>query len=162
MPERVESDQTENFVVHKPLDRFFINSQGFHNAHLLRATLPRDILAPIPLFPDRKAKHQELAAQLREKQSTQRAKKKAAAEKRKASEEDCSDDGEPPKKKRKTKHHSPRRVAATSDSMVRNRGKRKITRTKKALASPESEEDTDTDMSDGERLSGGSDSEYLE
>ncbi|KAF8193520.1 hypothetical protein K438DRAFT_2131595 [Mycena galopus ATCC 62051] len=44
MQERVESDQIENFVVHKSLDRFFINSQAFHNAHLLRATLPRDLL----------------------------------------------------------------------------------------------------------------------
>ncbi|KAJ7930155.1 hypothetical protein B0H13DRAFT_1540009, partial [Mycena leptocephala] len=65
MRERVESDQIENYLVHKALDRFFINSPAFHNAHLLRATLPRNLLAPIPLFPDRKQKHCELAAQLR-------------------------------------------------------------------------------------------------
>ncbi|KAJ7900642.1 hypothetical protein B0H14DRAFT_2258428, partial [Mycena olivaceomarginata] len=70
MQEHVESDQIENFVVHKPLDRFFINSHAFHNAHLLRATLPRELLAPIPLFTDRQTKHYELAAQLREMQST--------------------------------------------------------------------------------------------
>ncbi|KAJ7879048.1 hypothetical protein B0H14DRAFT_2341661, partial [Mycena olivaceomarginata] len=52
MQEHVESDQIENFVVHKPLDHFFINSLAFHNAHLLRETLPRDLLAPLPLFPD--------------------------------------------------------------------------------------------------------------
>ncbi|KAJ7277334.1 hypothetical protein C8J57DRAFT_1060971, partial [Mycena rebaudengoi] len=52
MQERVESDKTENFIVHNALDRFIINSHAFHNAHLLRATLPRDLLAPIPLFDD--------------------------------------------------------------------------------------------------------------
>ncbi|KAJ7937548.1 hypothetical protein B0H13DRAFT_1852520 [Mycena leptocephala] len=42
MQECVESDQTEKYIVHKPLDRFIINTHAFHNAHLLRATLPRD------------------------------------------------------------------------------------------------------------------------
>ncbi|KAJ7348035.1 hypothetical protein DFH08DRAFT_663688, partial [Mycena albidolilacea] len=50
MEERVESDNVENFIVHGSLDRFIINSHAFQNAHLLRATLPRDLLAPIPLF----------------------------------------------------------------------------------------------------------------
>ncbi|KAJ7869452.1 hypothetical protein B0H14DRAFT_2258101, partial [Mycena olivaceomarginata] len=63
--ERVESDQIENFIVHEPLDRFIINSHAFHNAHLLRAILPRDLLAPIPLFPQRREKHDEFAATLR-------------------------------------------------------------------------------------------------
>ncbi|KAJ7885270.1 hypothetical protein B0H14DRAFT_3737214 [Mycena olivaceomarginata] len=134
MQERVESDQIEHFVVHKPLDRFFINSLAFHNAHLLRATLPRDLLAPLPLFPDRQQKHHELAAQLRDTRSTQLATRKAAAEKRKR-------------------------------SMVANRGKRKITQTQKALATPPgSEEETAADSSDdsdpGECFDS-SDSEYL-
>ncbi|KAJ7714591.1 hypothetical protein B0H16DRAFT_1255961, partial [Mycena metata] len=64
--ERVDSDTMENFIEHNSLDRFIINSHAFHNAHLLRATLPRELLAPIPLFDDRKGKHDELAAQLRE------------------------------------------------------------------------------------------------
>ncbi|KAJ7243992.1 hypothetical protein C8J57DRAFT_1452332 [Mycena rebaudengoi] len=64
--ERVESDQTEKYIVHKLLDRFIVNTHAFHNAHLLRATLPRDLIAPIPLFPDRQAKHHELAAELRD------------------------------------------------------------------------------------------------
>ncbi|KAJ7926551.1 hypothetical protein B0H13DRAFT_1862185 [Mycena leptocephala] len=42
MQECVESDQTEKYIVHKPLDRFIINTHAFHNAHLLRATLPGD------------------------------------------------------------------------------------------------------------------------
>ncbi|KAJ7243523.1 hypothetical protein C8J57DRAFT_1556786 [Mycena rebaudengoi] len=64
--ERVESDQTESYIVHKPLDRFIINTHTFHNAHLLRATLPRNLIAPVLLFPDRQAKHHELAAELRD------------------------------------------------------------------------------------------------
>ncbi|KAJ7321947.1 hypothetical protein DFH08DRAFT_1030633, partial [Mycena albidolilacea] len=107
MQERVESDQIENFVVHKPLDRFFINSHAFHNAHLLRATLPRELLAPIPLFTDRQTKHYELAAQLREMQSTRLANRKAAADKRKHSQDDGDQsDGEEtqrPRKKKKRK-----------------------------------------------------------
>ncbi|KAJ7734971.1 hypothetical protein B0H14DRAFT_3613787 [Mycena olivaceomarginata] len=77
MQERVESDNVENFIVHGSLDRFIINSHAFHNAHLLRATLPRDLLAPIPLFEDRKEKHDEFAEALRQKCATKIAKKKA-------------------------------------------------------------------------------------
>ncbi|KAJ6526381.1 hypothetical protein B0H19DRAFT_904929, partial [Mycena capillaripes] len=65
LQERVESDQIENFIVHESLDRFIINSHAFHNAHLLRATLPRHLVAPIPLFEERKEKHKEFAATLR-------------------------------------------------------------------------------------------------
>ncbi|KAJ7631797.1 hypothetical protein B0H17DRAFT_866673, partial [Mycena rosella] len=65
MQERVQSDQTENYIIHNNLDRF-LNTHTFHNTHLLRATLPRDLVAPIPLFTERQAKHDELAAQLHE------------------------------------------------------------------------------------------------
>jgi hypothetical protein len=54
MQERVESDNTEKFIVHESLDRFIVNSHAFHNAHLLRAAFP-DLLALIPLFEDQKA-----------------------------------------------------------------------------------------------------------
>jgi hypothetical protein len=78
MQERVESDNTENFIIHEALDSFIVNSHAFHNAHLLRAALPRDLLAPIPLFEDRRAKHDEFASTLRETRAAKRAKKKAA------------------------------------------------------------------------------------
>ncbi|KAJ6494369.1 hypothetical protein C8R45DRAFT_777599, partial [Mycena sanguinolenta] len=80
MQERVESDQIENFIVHLPLDRFFINMHAFHNSHLLRATLPRNLVAPILLFPERQAKHSQLATNLREKVASR---KLPAAKKRK-------------------------------------------------------------------------------
>ncbi|KAJ7793208.1 hypothetical protein B0H14DRAFT_2173952, partial [Mycena olivaceomarginata] len=74
--ERVESDQIENFIVHNSPERYFINSHAFHNAHLLRATLPRSIIAPIPLFldPDRQAHHTEMATALRATLDTRRTK----------------------------------------------------------------------------------------
>ncbi|KAJ6613710.1 hypothetical protein B0H10DRAFT_1805076, partial [Mycena sp. CBHHK59/15] len=51
---------------HKPMEHFIINTHTFHNAHLLRQALPWDLTAPIALFEDRKAKHYEIAAGLRE------------------------------------------------------------------------------------------------
>ncbi|KAJ7018959.1 hypothetical protein C8F04DRAFT_902466, partial [Mycena alexandri] len=72
MQERGESDQIENYIVHNPLERYFINSHAFHNAHLLRATLPRDLIAPIPLFQDRQQTHFDLAITLRATLETRR------------------------------------------------------------------------------------------
>ncbi|KAJ7175598.1 hypothetical protein C8R46DRAFT_1249143 [Mycena filopes] len=79
MQERVQSDQVEHFIVHQPLDHFIINSHAFHNAHLLRATLPRSLLAPIPLYgEDRKQRHDGFAATLRGNWAAKTAKRKAA------------------------------------------------------------------------------------
>ncbi|KAK7012526.1 hypothetical protein R3P38DRAFT_3588421 [Favolaschia claudopus] len=106
MQERTESDQVENYIVHQPLDRFFINMHAVHNSHLLRATLPRDLVAPIPLFPDsdRRAKHFELASVLRAQKA---AKKASSANKRKKpeatdNESDVEEMQPRPSKKRKT------------------------------------------------------------
>ncbi|KAJ7034036.1 hypothetical protein C8F04DRAFT_882212, partial [Mycena alexandri] len=68
MQEHVESDRIENYIVHNPLKRYFINS------HLLRATLPRDLIAPIPLFQDRQQTHFDLATTLRATLETRREK----------------------------------------------------------------------------------------
>ncbi|KAJ7016924.1 hypothetical protein C8F04DRAFT_907563, partial [Mycena alexandri] len=38
---RLPIQKYKYIVVHNPLARFFINSHPFHNAHLLRTTLPR-------------------------------------------------------------------------------------------------------------------------
>ncbi|KAF8900617.1 hypothetical protein CPB85DRAFT_1377444 [Mucidula mucida] len=59
--ERQDSEVTENFIEHQPLDRYFINMHAFHNAHLVRATLPRSLTVPLPIVDDRKAFHSELA-----------------------------------------------------------------------------------------------------
>ncbi|KAJ7195190.1 hypothetical protein GGX14DRAFT_537297 [Mycena pura] len=80
MQERVESERTENFLVHNKLDRFIINMHAFHNAHLLRATIGRDLWAPIPLFDDRKAKHDDFSAQLRDTRAARSSKRKGKAD----------------------------------------------------------------------------------
>ncbi|KAJ7730034.1 hypothetical protein B0H14DRAFT_2999260 [Mycena olivaceomarginata] len=139
MQERVESGQIDHFIIHKPLDRFFINTHAFHNAHLLRTTLPRDLIAPIPLFADRQVKHHELATELRE----QHAKKK-----RKRAEEDGGDEGDEKRRKVTKKAKARGRKPAnpvTTESLVSGRSKRQIRQTKRAAATPEpqsEEEDT--------------------
>ncbi|KAJ7021232.1 hypothetical protein C8F04DRAFT_1273994 [Mycena alexandri] len=66
MQERVKSNVMEKFIIHQPVERFVINTHAFHNAHLLRQVLRRELVAPVPLFLEREAKHYELAAKLRE------------------------------------------------------------------------------------------------
>ncbi|KAJ7209175.1 hypothetical protein GGX14DRAFT_566353 [Mycena pura] len=81
MQERVDSGLVDKFIVHQPIERFIVNTHGFHNAHLLRQVLPRHLIQPIPLFADRKAKHFELAERLR---NMKRLKRKRQQEKREA------------------------------------------------------------------------------
>ncbi|PPQ93847.1 hypothetical protein CVT25_013556 [Psilocybe cyanescens] len=76
MQERVESGLIQACIKHKPIERFVVNTHAFHNAHLLRAALPRSLSSPTPLYLDRPAKHSELAEQLR---LVQDAKRKAHA-----------------------------------------------------------------------------------
>jgi hypothetical protein len=131
MQERVESGQTDHFIIHKPLDRFFINTHAFHNAHLLRATLPRDLIAPIPLVADRQIKHHELATELREQRATK---------KRKRAEEDGGDEGDDKHRKVTKKAKARGRKPAnsvTTESLVSGRSKRQIRKTKRAAATPE-------------------------
>ncbi|KAJ6591419.1 hypothetical protein B0H10DRAFT_2179282 [Mycena sp. CBHHK59/15] len=140
MQERVESGKTENFIVHNPLDRYIINSHAFHNTHLLCATLPRDLLAPIPLFDDRRSKHDELAAALCTTLETKRTTRKEAAASKKHR---ADDDGSQPRKRKRT-----------------------ITHNAKAEATLNGESDVDTDAgdvecsdSDGDDLYNGLDSD---
>jgi hypothetical protein len=71
----------EPFIEHRAIDHFVINMHALHNAHLVRNALPRDLTRPLALFPDRQAKHRELAAELR---ITKDANRLAAKEKRDA------------------------------------------------------------------------------
>lgn len=83
--EHVESGVMETYIEHKPLDVFLINTHAFHNAHLIRAILPRDLTAPIPYAADRRSHHDQIAQKLRLAQDSKRAAAaKKAAEKRKA------------------------------------------------------------------------------
>ncbi|KAJ7696836.1 hypothetical protein B0H17DRAFT_1158586 [Mycena rosella] len=141
--ERVESDQVENYIIHKSLDRFLINTHAFHNAHLLRATLPQNL---------RRAKHDELAAQLRENEDTH----------------DDDDTEERPRKKKRVaaRRRAPNTVpSAPEPSMVANRGRRVITQTAKARATLELESDEEPssdEPDDSDVLYDGSDDNYLD
>lgn len=77
MQERIESGLTKTYIEHQPLERFVINTHAFHNAHLLRAAIPRSLVMPIPIHSsaDRKLKHIEFAQSL---QAAQEAKLAAA------------------------------------------------------------------------------------
>ncbi len=77
LQERAESGQIEACIEHQPLERFIINTHAFHNAHLIRASLPRSLVSPIPLYPDRQRKHLECAERLRVAQQVKRTAAKA-------------------------------------------------------------------------------------
>jgi hypothetical protein len=98
MQERVDSGLIQTCIEHKPIERFVINTHAFHNAHLLRATLPHSLVAPIPLYPDRQAKHFEIAAGLR---VTQEAKRKTRVAQKKKEVINLADDTGPGPTKRK-------------------------------------------------------------
>ncbi|KAJ7059342.1 hypothetical protein C8F01DRAFT_947188, partial [Mycena amicta] len=59
--ERAASRKIEAIMVHKLLDRYILNLCSFHNAHLIRGVLPRDLCAPIPLYLNRETHHKALA-----------------------------------------------------------------------------------------------------
>lgn len=82
MQERVESGLFKTYIEHKPIERFVINTHGFHNAHRLRIVLKRSLVVPILLYPleIRKAKHTEIAHSLR---ATQKAKHEARGARKK-------------------------------------------------------------------------------
>ncbi|KAJ6563158.1 hypothetical protein B0H10DRAFT_2169224 [Mycena sp. CBHHK59/15] len=148
MQERLASDNTEKFIEHNPVDRFIINSHAFHNAHLLRATLPRDLLAPIPLFEDRRSKHNELAAQLRAKRDNR-----------------ATDEGSTqPRKRQKRKPKKAREPVPVIEGLVAGRPKRVITRSARAIAADEaveSDSDSELESDDSEQyqFSGGDESD---
>ncbi|KAJ6623228.1 hypothetical protein B0H10DRAFT_1786753 [Mycena sp. CBHHK59/15] len=153
MQERVESDQIENFIVHEPVDRFIINSHAFHNAHLLCATLPRDLLAPIPLFEDRKEKHDEFAATLRATWASKVAKRRAAAADGKKSDpvkkkRRDNDAAGPRKRRKKAVQPLPAEPSGEDGGLVAGRTKRTVRPSKKALEAAADNPSEDEDGSD--------------
>ncbi|KAJ7583762.1 hypothetical protein C8J56DRAFT_893430 [Mycena floridula] len=84
--ERTATSRQEQFIEHQPLQQFIINTTALHNSHLLRRTLPRNLIQPIPLIPedDRLSFHNEQAAILRtSRMNKAQARKDKAAEKKK-------------------------------------------------------------------------------
>jgi hypothetical protein len=91
MQERVESGLTKSCIEHQPVERFIINTHGFHNAHHLRTAIPRSLVAPIPLFLDRCTKHSEIAVDLRTTQDIKRIAAKARAVQKKRDATNAAD-----------------------------------------------------------------------
>ncbi|KAJ7460434.1 hypothetical protein B0H11DRAFT_2316022 [Mycena galericulata] len=167
MQERVESDKTEQFIVHAPLDRFIINTHSFHNSHLIRATVSRDLWAPVALFEDRRSKHDEFSARLRETRATKAAKRKeTATRKRPRPTAASSDDDEPRQRPSKRRQISAPRSGAprarttaaagavvsgsTTIGLAAGRSKRKIMRSARALQAEESESSGSEGDGDGD------------
>lgn len=71
--ERHETDQNQDFIEHRPLARFLLNTHAFHNAHLIREVVPRHLTRPIPYVEDRKSHHHRIASILRASQNSKRA-----------------------------------------------------------------------------------------
>ncbi|KAJ6590924.1 hypothetical protein B0H10DRAFT_2330640 [Mycena sp. CBHHK59/15] len=64
--ERHASTLKRKAVNHSEDNRYHLNMHALHNAHLIREALPRHLTEPKPCFVDRRAKHSEFAAVLRE------------------------------------------------------------------------------------------------
>jgi hypothetical protein len=73
MQERQETSRTVALIAHEDDNHFVINLHALHNATLLRKILPRQLTAPKPLYEDRRARHNEIAAGLRITQAEKRA-----------------------------------------------------------------------------------------
>jgi len=87
MQERTQATVMESYIEHKPLDEYLINTHAFHNAHLIREILPRELTSPVRFRVDRHSYHLEIASQLRRTQDVKRrATALKKAEKSKANE----------------------------------------------------------------------------
>ncbi|KAJ3792295.1 hypothetical protein GGU11DRAFT_693704, partial [Lentinula aff. detonsa] len=88
--ERQVTNRTQTLIEHADDRNFVINMYGLHNAAVLREALPRALWKPIPLYEDRRARHNEIViklttarkekrAQTQEKVRATRARNQAAA-----------------------------------------------------------------------------------
>ncbi|KAF9025926.1 hypothetical protein BDZ89DRAFT_885777, partial [Hymenopellis radicata] len=77
--EHLDTTRMEALVHHEDDEHYLVNLFGLHNAALLKETLPRSLVAPTPLYPDRQVFHFQAAQMLRSRNTQKRA---ATAEKR--------------------------------------------------------------------------------
>ncbi|KAJ3780374.1 hypothetical protein GGU10DRAFT_397813 [Lentinula aff. detonsa] len=71
--ERQITERTRILLNHADDDNFVINMYGLHNALILREALPRSLSKPIPLYENRRGRHDEIARVLTVKQAEKRA-----------------------------------------------------------------------------------------
>ncbi len=87
--ERLETDVRQKHLAHSNDARYLLNMHALHNAHLIRDTLPRTLVAPIPYKPPtiRAQFHRDMAASLQvsgpEKRANTQAKAKETRERKK-------------------------------------------------------------------------------
>ena len=81
MQEYQKTSCTSKLIAHEDTSHFVLNMHALHNAHLFQRILPRELVAPKPLYDDRTTRHYEIATSLRVTQSEKRAR---TAAKRKA------------------------------------------------------------------------------
>ncbi|KAI0072764.1 hypothetical protein K474DRAFT_1604488 [Panus rudis PR-1116 ss-1] len=95
--ERILTSRVCATVKHGPLEQYFINMHGLHNAQLIRSTLPRSLTKPTHIWQDRLAEHRKYAAQLRvtgpQKRAQTAAKAKETRARNKAAKEAQSAQG---------------------------------------------------------------------
>ena len=109
MQERVASDRTEKYIVHKPTDVFIINMHALHNSHLIRTVLPRELVHPSPFMLDRLAHRHRVLPILQEKMA-------ATSKKKRKDVSDNSGDGQAPGKRLKKKRADEVNALASIDS----------------------------------------------
>lgn len=73
LQERQPTACMNQLVAHSDDDHFVICMYGLHNANLLWRALPHQLIAPVPLYHDRKAHHHAIAATLWVSQTAKRA-----------------------------------------------------------------------------------------
>ena len=71
--ERKDTTRIDKLIEHANNNQFIVNMFALHNAELLREVLPRSLIKPVPLYTDRRRRHNEIAAQLRIDGSQKRA-----------------------------------------------------------------------------------------
>ncbi|KAI0684232.1 hypothetical protein BC835DRAFT_1464922 [Cytidiella melzeri] len=77
--ERLRTKVSVKSVVHRDDGRYILNMHALHNAHLVCSILPRSLTTPVPLVPDRKAFHRQIAEGLRVSGPAKRAETQAKA-----------------------------------------------------------------------------------
>ncbi|KAK7471305.1 hypothetical protein VKT23_002714 [Stygiomarasmius scandens] len=86
--ERIVTETRQRRVLHNGDNCFLVNTHALHNAHRLRMTLPRSLIAPVHVQTNRVAFHSSLSDDLQVSGAAKRAetqeKAKATREKKKA------------------------------------------------------------------------------
>ncbi|PPR08199.1 hypothetical protein CVT24_001412 [Panaeolus cyanescens] len=92
--ERIETELTDTYIQHQHRndEKYIINTHAFHNAHLVREILPRELTRPLPYSSNRQSFHDTIAQSLRK---TQDAKRSATSRKKRKIQDGQDSDDDP-------------------------------------------------------------------